>query len=45
MQSAVSDIEGSKNYLASNAWQQKASYPFGNFSCHLKNETTSVKDR
>jgi hypothetical protein len=26
------DIEGSKSYVATNAWQPQASYPFGNFS-------------
>ncbi|KXN66204.1 hypothetical protein CONCODRAFT_43983 [Conidiobolus coronatus NRRL 28638] len=26
------DIEGSKSYVAMNAWQPQASYPCGNFS-------------
>ena len=32
------DIEGSKSYVAMNAWQPQASYPCGNFS-----DTSSVK--
>jgi len=32
------DIEGSKSYVAKNAWQPQASYPCGNFS-----DTSSVK--
>ena len=32
------DIEGSKSYVAMNAWQPQASYPCGNFS-----DTSSLK--
>ena len=32
------DIEGSNGYVAMNAWQPQASYPFGNFS-----DTSSFK--
>jgi len=32
------DIEGSKSYVALNAWQPQASYPCGNFS-----DTSSIK--
>ena len=34
------DIEGSKSYVAMNAWQPQASYPCGNFS-----DTSSFKSR